>query len=88
MKRHEIKCWPEPFQAMAEGFKTAEFRLNDRDYKVGDLLDIQEWDPRELDHPYSGNEVKALITHALDLGLFGAVGYVLLSLTVRSVTNG
>lgn len=49
---HSIKCWPEPFEAMKRGEKTAEFRLNDRDYRVGDTLLIREWcpDAKEYTH--------------------------------------
>lgn len=46
MKRtHELKCWPEPWQALADGTKTFEFRRDDRGYMVGDVLDLALWDP-------------------------------------------
>jgi hypothetical protein len=43
--QHVIKCWPEAFQSLMSAVKTFEIRTNDRDYRVGDLLEIHEWDP-------------------------------------------
>lgn len=42
---HMLKTWPAPFQALVDGTKTFEVRLNDRDYKVGDWLHLVAWDP-------------------------------------------
>lgn len=41
---HDLKCWPVFFAPLARGEKTFELRVNDRDYKVGDLLLLREWD--------------------------------------------
>ena len=41
--RHQIKCNPESFWAIVEGAKPFTTRLNDRDYQVGDILDIEEF---------------------------------------------
>ncbi|WP_239505037.1 DUF3850 domain-containing protein [Serratia marcescens] len=38
MKKHDLKILPEHFAAVVGGEKKAEFRINDRDYAVGDLL--------------------------------------------------
>lgn|GEM_PF-1003735 len=43
MTKHELKILPEYFSAVAKGLKTFEIRKNDRDYQVGDLLDLKEW---------------------------------------------
>lgn len=43
---HELKCWPEPYRAVVAGRKTYEIRKDDRNYQVGDLLLLQEWDPK------------------------------------------
>ncbi len=45
MKVHKLKCWPEYFQAVRSGAKTFEFRKDDRPYEVGDILQLQEYDP-------------------------------------------
>jgi hypothetical protein len=42
---HALKTWPAPFEAMRVGRKTFEYRLNDRDFQVGDCLVLQEYNP-------------------------------------------
>ena len=44
---HDLKCHPEPFQAIIDGVKLWEFRKDDRDprYAVGDVLLLREWEP-------------------------------------------
>ena len=45
MVHHELKCHPAEFDAIMSGEKTNEFRLNDRGFKVGDLVVLRRWDP-------------------------------------------
>lgn len=73
---HELKIQPEHFLAVIEGNKRAEIRKMDRDFRVGDLLKLREWDPRmkqtsdgvpataELTF-YTGRSTEAAITHIL-----------------------
>jgi Domain of unknown function (DUF3850) len=42
---HELKCWPEPFKAIQRGTKTFEVRKNDRDFAVGDCLQLRCYNP-------------------------------------------
>ena len=42
---HELKIWPEPFAAVRDGRKRYEVRRNDRDYRVGDVLVLNEYIP-------------------------------------------
>jgi hypothetical protein len=44
MKIHEIKCWPVFFEHAIKGLKSFEIRINDRDYKVGDMIRVREYD--------------------------------------------
>lgn len=44
-KIHCLKCWPKPYKDAVEKRKPFEFRKNDRDFKVDDIIVLQEWDP-------------------------------------------
>jgi hypothetical protein len=86
MTIHELKCWPEYFEPLVQGKKTAEIRKNDRDFKVGDRLLLREWDPNKHSHGwYTGRYTVRTITHVLDLyslvsGVEESGQYVMLSL--------
>jgi hypothetical protein len=45
MKSHDLKCWPEFFDAVRRNDKRFELRRNDRDFGAGDLLMLHEWEP-------------------------------------------
>lgn len=80
-REHDLKCWPAPFEAIARGEKSWEFRLDDRGYAVGDALVLREWDPGI--RSYTGRVIRARVTWILQ-GAFGLpVGYVIMSLDVR-----
>lgn len=42
----ERKIWPESFQAILDGRKTFEIRLDDFEIHEGDVLSLKEWDPK------------------------------------------
>lgn len=60
---HKLKTDILNYQAVLDGLKTAEFRENDRDFKVGDLVDLQEFDT--VDDSYTGRWLRFEITHIL-----------------------
>lgn len=68
---HALKTWPEYFAALASGEKTFEIRRNDRPFKIGDKLLLQEWDPKH--EQYTGSELTMRITYILsgDVNKFG-----------------
>lgn len=41
---HELKIWPEFFDAIHRGDKTFELRRDDRGFRAGDVLHLREWD--------------------------------------------
>lgn len=68
MKTHELKTDPEPFAASFRGDKMYEIRLNDRDFKCGDLLTLREtlWSGQEMRDgeplEYTGRTLSRTIT--------------------------
>jgi len=81
MATHELKSWPSQFQAMWSGLKRAEFRRDDRNYQVGDQLQLREWDP---DHSrYTGFRLTARVSHLVRGPDFEVPrGFVVLSIEV------
>lgn len=63
MSTHYLKTWPRWFQAVWDRKKLYEVRHNDRHFYVGDILQLQEFDPET--EKYTGREVQAEIMHIL-----------------------
>ncbi len=63
MKRHELKTWLEYFELISTGQKTFEVRRNDRDFQVGDLLILREWN--QYQGIYTGRYVIKVITYIM-----------------------
>jgi hypothetical protein len=61
MKEHVLKTHPEYFKAIVDGTKTFECKKNDRDFKVGDILELKEYDPKN-DY-YSGKIEYVRVTY-------------------------
>lgn len=74
MASHNLKIHRQHFGPVQLGLKTAELRLNDRDFKVGDWLILNEWD-----NGYTGQQVARKVVHIADVGGI-AEGYVLMSM--------
>lgn len=64
---HQLKSWPDIFQAVVDGLKTFEVRKNDRNFKVGDGIILNEWKPGEgYSGEYTGRRLSARIIYILD----------------------
>ena len=47
MKFHELKAWPDCFQAVVNGQKKFEVRRDDRGFEEGDIVHLREFIPDE-----------------------------------------
>ncbi len=95
-RTHYLKTWPKFFQDVKMGRKPFEIRKNDRDFRVGDILALFEWDPKvkiETSHrayqetgPVGYTNSKPLrvrVTYILE-GIFGIQpGYVVMGIEKR-----
>lgn len=78
-RTHFLKTWPEYFDAIVSGEKRFELRKNDRDYRVGDRLDLAEFDPQG--GHFTGREHTVQVTYVLQGGAFGLPeGYAVMSI--------
>jgi hypothetical protein len=59
----EKKVWPKFFEKILSGDKTFELRLADWKCDAGDVLVLQEWDPKTKD--YTGREIEKKITYVI-----------------------
>lgn len=69
LRYHELKTWPEYFQAIWDRRKTFEVRVNDRGFTVGDTLILKEWDPET--GKYTGSAMMRTVTYVMLGGSFG-----------------
>ena len=78
---HKLKTWTPYFNAVVDGRKKFEKRTWDRDYKVGDLLCLYEWNPHSK---YTGKKIAVIVTYILDFindsGEFSDPGVCLMSI--------
>lgn len=59
---HALKTLPEYFEAVRKGDKTFELREDDRNFKVGDYLALNEWDGEK----YTGRSQLVKVTYILN----------------------
>lgn len=64
MSTHELKTWPEPYEAIVRGIKTFELRRNDRGFAVGDVLTLHEYDPEAGE--YTGRYGSWKVSYMID----------------------
>ena len=66
---HTLKIWPEFFQAIVDDLKLFEIRKNDRDYKVGDVLILTEYEPKQQKYTGRGLSVDVIYLTHFSVGL-------------------
>lgn len=75
MRTHDLKTWPSYFEAIRRGDKRFEIRKNDRDFAIGDVLNLREYDPgKEVtidDWRYTGRSLLCEVRHVIYGGQFG-----------------
>lgn len=75
-KTHDLKISSVYFDDVKNGKKPFEVRYNDRNYEVGDILNLREYDRGA----YTGREVKKKVSYVLDNREHCKDGYVILGL--------
>lgn len=94
----ELKTWPEHFQAILDLRKTFEFRRNDRNFQVNDLLRLREYQP-EISHEvldarqivvdqlafYTGRQLIVRVQHIMASGFGLPDGFCIMSLDLNAV---
>ena len=80
MTEHRLKSWPKFFDAVACGDKAFEVRYNDRNYKLGDILILEKFDP-ETGRYIACDPLRRRVTFVLE-GWFNGIypSHVVLSL--------
>lgn len=65
-RTHRLKIWPEYYKAVLDGSKKFEVRENDRGFRCGDMVVLQEFDTSI--NAYTGNEATFKIgyVHSID----------------------
>ncbi len=76
MATHDLKVMPAFFQPLYSKQKTFEIRRNDRDFKVGDVLNLRE---HSLARGYSGRSCIRRVTYLTDYAQRS--GFVVLAVT-------
>jgi len=80
MKVHKLKTDSEAFDAIWSGVKLAEFRFNDRGFKVGDRLALLRQDTLGV---LTGQSITCWVVH-IQTGYGIPEGYVMMSFRVTS----
>lgn len=90
---HNLKTWPEEFEATRTGAKSFEYRINDRDFKPFEFLLLEEWNPETkptAENPginpghYTGRKLICIVTYILYQGFGLAPNHCVMSIKVIS----
>lgn len=75
---HYLRTWTPLFKELKCGLRQIDIRKNDRNFKVGDTLILDEFNPETQKH--IGNWTPKLITHVIDDERYVKNGYVVLGM--------
>lgn len=75
---HALKTWPAYFLAITSGRKNFEVRKNDRPFKEGDIILLQEYDADKKQ--YTGKEWQGEITYVMNDSEFCKKGFVIMGI--------
>lgn len=85
MAIHQLKTVPPYFTQIKEGKKKFELRKNDRDFKTGDILILEEYDPLDGDEPestgYTGKAFAVKVDYILSDFKGLEAGYCIMGIT-------
>lgn len=82
MDCHVLKVYPQYFDDIDQGLKTFEVRFNDRNYHVGDILFLREFEP--AGEEYSGRILICKVIYILSDPLYVRDGFVILGFDLIS----
>lgn len=80
-KKIDLKILPEYFDPVILGVKTFEIRNNDRDFQIGDVLRLREFDGKK----YTGRLVRVVVTYMTDYAQ--REGYVVLGIRRKEASK-
>jgi hypothetical protein len=89
MTEHQLKIWPQFFDAVKNGIKTFEYRKDDRGFTLGDTLRLHEWDPKKPNPSidatgeggYTGRIVTVAVTY-ITRGVIVPDGYCVMAIVL------
>lgn len=82
-QHHYLKILPEYYRAIERGQKNFEVRFNDRNFKVWDVLHLQEC----INGEYTGRKILADVSYILGDPAYCKEGYVIMALANIKVYN-
>lgn len=75
---HELKTLPKYFEAVIKGEKLFEVRKNDKNYQLGDLLALNEYEAKEK--TYTGRSCLVYVDYLLNDAKYCKPGFVIMSI--------
>ena len=84
MKTHELKIKPQYFKDVISGLKTFEVRKNDRNFEVGDIITLREFENGK----FTGKSINVEIDYILNDEEYCKESYVVLGFRLRLDLGG